>query len=146
MRIPNVTFKGVIKICYVYISKINDMKYLEHIDKFFIEFIALIIFVIGYIIIQKKQNFKLTLQYCLYSYGIAILLLSLTIPSIFPGYPEDISDLENKKRLLYHLQRNNEALVQTTEAIRQMALLTFALLLTIISNVIKHFKIENSSK
>ncbi|WP_353083486.1 hypothetical protein [Flavobacterium sp.] len=122
------------------------MKYLEHIDKFFIEFIALIIFVIGYIIIQKKQNFKLTLQYCLYSYGIAILLLSLTIPSIFPGYPEDISDLENKKRLLYHLQRNNEALVQTTEAIRQMALLTFALLLTIISNVIKHFKIENSAK
>jgi hypothetical protein len=92
------------------------------------------------------NNLKLSLQYLLYSYGIAIALLSITIPTVFSGYPYDISDLENKKRLLYHLKKTNETLAETTETIRFMALLTFGTLLTVISKIIKYFKLDNSAQ
>ena len=139
-----VTFKVIIKICYVYISKINFMEFLEKLDTFYLKIGLLLVFVVGYLIIQRKKNLKLTLQYLLLSYGIAILLISCSIRHISPGYPYEISDLENKKRLLYHLQKNNEALVQMTEAFRDMAFLTFIFLTSIISKIIKNFKIDNS--
>lgn len=104
----------------------------------------MIVFAIGYFIVARQNNLKWTLQYHLYSYGIMMLLLAISIPHVFPGYPNDISDLENKKRLLYHLQRNSEALHQTTEAIREMVLITFLLLFSLISKIIKHFKIDKS--
>ena len=144
MRNVIVTFKEIIKICYVYISKINFMEFLEKLDTFYLKIGFLLVFVVGYLIIQRKKNLKLTLQYLLLSYGIAILLISFSIRHIFPGYPYEISDLENKKRLLYHLQKNNEALVQMTEAFRDMAFLTFIFLTSIISKIIKNFKIDNS--
>ena len=122
------------------------MNFLVGIDTFYIKIGFLIIFIIGYLIIQRKNNLKLTLQYVLYSYGIAILLLSLTISHIFPGFPHDVSELENKKKLLYHLQRNNEALVETIQAFRDLVFITFLVLVAIISKIIKHFKLENSSK
>lgn len=122
------------------------MNFLVEIDTFYIKIGFLIIFIIGYLIIQRKNNLKLTLQYVLYSYGIAILLLSLAIPHIFSGFPHDVSDLENKKKLLYHLQRNNEALVETIQAFRDLVFITFLVLVAIISKIIKHFKLENSSK
>ena len=122
------------------------MNFLAEPDKFYIKIGFLIIFIIGYLIIQKKNNLKLTLQYVLYSYGIAILLLSLTISHIFPGFPHDLSDLENKKKLLYHLQRNNDALVEITEAFRDLVLITFLFLVAIISKIIKYIKLENSPK
>lgn len=122
------------------------MSFLAEPDKFYIKIGVLIIFVIGYFIIQKKNNLKLTLQYVLYSYGIAILLLSLAIPHIFSGFPHDVSDLENKKKLLYHLQRNNDALAETTQAFRDLVFITFLFLVAIISKIIKHFKLENSAE
>ena len=144
MRNVIVTFKEIIKICYVYISKINFMEFLEKLDTFYLKIGLLLVFVVGYLIIQRKKNLKLTLQYLLLCYGIAILLISFSIRHISPGYPYEISDLENKKRLLYHLQKNNEALVQMTEAFRDMAFLTFIFLTSIISKIIKNFKIDNS--
>ena len=122
------------------------MSFFAELDKFYIKIGFLIIVVIGYLIIQKKNNLKLTLQYVLYSYGIAILLLSLTISHIFPGFPHDVSELENKKKLLYHLQRNNDALVEITEAFRDLVLITFLFLVAVISKIIKYFKLENSPK
>lgn len=122
------------------------MNFLVGIDTFYIKIAFLIIFIIGYLIIQKKNNLKLNLQYVLYSYGIAILLLSLSIPHVFSGFPLDVSDLENKKKLLYHLQRNNEALVETTQAFRDLVFITFLFLVVIISKIIKHFKLENSAE
>ncbi len=128
----------------MFTSKINFMEFLEKLDTFYLKIGLLLVFVVGYLIIQRKKNLKLTLQYLLLSYGIAILLISCSIRHIFPGYPYEISDLENKKRLLYHLQKNNEALVQMTEAFRDMAFLTFIFLTSIISKIIKNFKIDNS--
>jgi hypothetical protein len=139
-----VSFKEIIKIYYVYISKINFMEFFEQLDRFYIQFGLLLVFAIGYFFVQRKNNFKLMLHYLLFVYGIAILLLSLTIPHVFSGFPYDVSDLENKKRLLYHLQRNNEALVQTTEAFRELVFITFMILVTVIAKIIKHFKIDNS--
>jgi len=139
-----VSFKEIIKIYYVYISKINFMEFFEQLDRFYIQFGLLLVFAIGYFFVQRKNNFKLILHYLLFVYGIAILLLSLTIPHVFSGFPYDVSDLENKKRLLYHLQRNNEALVQTTEAFRELVFITFMILVTVIAKIIKHFKIDNS--
>ncbi len=140
-----VTFKVIIKICYVCIL-IFFMNFLEKLDTFYLKIGLLLVFVVGYLIIQRKKNLKLTLQYLLLSYGIAILLISCSIRHISPGYPYEISDLENKKRLLYHLQKNNEALVQMTEAFRDMAFLTFIFLTAIISKIIKNFKIDNSAE
>jgi hypothetical protein len=122
------------------------MRFLEKIDLLYWVMGLLIVFIIGHLIIQRKNDLKLTLQYWLYSYGIAILLLSFRIPHVFQGFPYDVSDLENKKRLLYHLQRNNEALVQTTESIRHMALITFLFLISVINKIIKHFKMEQQTK
>ena len=122
------------------------MDFFEDINKFYIKIGFLIIFCIGYLIIQRKNNLKLNLQYVLYSYGIAILLLSLSIPHVFSGFPDDVSDLENKQKLLYHLQRNNDALIETTQAFRDFVFITFLALVAVISKIIKHFKLENSSK
>ena len=120
------------------------MDFLEQIDTLYIKFGLMIVILIGHFIVARQNNIKLSLQYYLYAYGIIILLLSLSIPHVFSGYPQDISDLENKKRLLYHLQRNNEALSQTTQAIREMAFITFLLLVSVISKIIKYVKIDKS--
>ncbi|MCX6173062.1 MAG: hypothetical protein NT048_09545 [Flavobacterium sp.] len=122
------------------------MEFLEQLDRLYIHFGLYLVFAIGYFFVQRKNNFKLMLHYLLFVYGIAILLLSLTIPHVFSGFPYDVSDLENKKRLLYHLQRNNEALVQTTEAFRELIFITFLILVTVIAKIIKHFKIDNSAQ
>jgi hypothetical protein len=120
------------------------MKFLEQIDSIYSEYSFLLIFLIGHFIVQRKNDLKLTLYYRLYSYGIAILLLSTKIPYISHGFPYDISDLENKKRLLNYLQENNEALYQTTSAIRDIVFITFLFSFLIIEPIIKQYKIDKS--
>jgi len=115
-------------------------------NKFNIEIIVFVVFVIGYYFVQRMNDLKLTLQYLLYSYGIAILSLTITIPNVFQGYPFVISDLENKKTLLYHLQKNNDALADSIDTMKQIAFLTFSFLTAIISKIIKHYKLEDSPK
>jgi hypothetical protein len=122
------------------------MDFLESIDKSYYFLVFGTIFIIGFIIVQKKNNLKLTLQYLLSSYGIVILLFSISIPYVFPGYPYEISDIENKKRLLYHLQRNNEAIVKTTETIRDLAFITFIFIAVVINKIIKHLKLDKSDE
>lgn len=120
------------------------MKFLQYIDTFYIQIALIIVFIIGHFIVKRKKDLKLTLQYHLWFYGIIMLLLSISIPHVFSGYPYDISDLENKKRLLYHLQKNNEAVVKTTESIRMMGFITFIFLLSSISNIVKYLKLDKS--
>ena len=78
-------------------------------------------------------------------YKIAIFLLSLLIPHVFKGYFYEVSNLI-KKRLLYHLQRNNEANEKITEVILRIVLQTIIFLLSTIDLIIKHFKIEKSAE
>lgn len=120
------------------------MDFLGRMDTLYIKLGLMIVFAIGYFIVARQNNLKLKLQYFVYSYAIVIFLLSLTIPHVFTGFPQDISDLDNKKRLLYHLQRNNEAIVKTTEAIRDMVFITFIMLISSISNIVKYLKIGKS--
>lgn len=120
------------------------MKFLEQIDEFYLKMGFLAVFLIGHFIVQRKNNLKLTLYYRLYSYGIAILLLSMKIPHVFAGFPYDISDLENKTKLLNYLQENNEDLYQTTSAIREIVFVTFLFLMSIIGPIIKLYKIDKS--
>lgn len=120
------------------------MEFLENANKFYIEIGLLIVFLIGNFIVTRKDNLKLTLQYYLYSYAIAILLLATSIPYVYPGFPDTISDLENKKMLLHHLHKNSEALAETREVITQMAFLTFILMVSVVSKIIKNFKLDKS--
>lgn len=122
------------------------MDFLDQVDSFYIKMGVMIAFALGYFLVTKRNNLKWTLQYLLYSYGIMMLLLSITIPHVFPGYPDDMLALENKKRLLYNLQKNSEALAETTQVVREMALLTFALLVSVVSKIIKHYKLEKSAE
>ena len=120
------------------------MKFLEQIDEFYLKMGFLVIFLIGHFIVQRKNDLKLTLYYRLYSYGIAILLLSTKIPYVSHGFPYDISDLENKTKLLNYLQENNEDLYQTTRAIREIVFVNFLFLMSIIGLIIKLYKIDKS--
>ena len=120
------------------------MKFLEQIDEFYLKMGFLVIFLIGHFIVQRKNDLKLTLYYRLYSYGIAILLLSTKIPYVSHGFPYDISDLENKTKLLNYLQENNEDLYQTTRAIREIVFVNFLFLMSIIGPIIKLYKIDKS--
>ena len=120
------------------------MNSLEQIDGFYIKMCVLAVFALGHFIVGRKNNLKLTLQYLLYSYGIMILLLCTSNPNVFPGYPDTFSDLENKKMLLYHLHKNNEALSQLIEVVREMAFITFLILVSVVSKIIKYFKLDQS--
>ena len=65
--------------------------------------------------------------------------------AILTGHTEDYkSGLENKKRLLNYLQENNEALYQTTSAIRDIVFITFLFSFLIIEPIIKQYKIDKS--
>ncbi len=122
------------------------MEFLESIDKRYYYIFFGIIFIIGHFIVQRKDDLKLSLKYYLFSYGIVILLFSSSLPYVFRGYPHNVSDLDDKKMLLYHLQENNDALAETIRAVRKMASITFVFIVVIIINVIRHLKIEKSAK
>ena len=60
------------------------------------------------------------------------------------GFPEDVSDIESKEKLLKYLQDYNQAIVKTTEAVHWMIFITTFWLISIISSIIKHFKLDKS--
>jgi len=148
MRNVNVTFKEVIKICYVYISKINFMDFLENIDRIYYVILFVVIFIIGHFIVNRKNDFKSTLQFRLIFYGVVMSFILFSLPSTPSlasfGYPNAIEDIEDKQKLLKYLQDYNEALVKTTEAVYWMIFITVFWLVSIISSIIKHFKIDKS--
>jgi hypothetical protein len=120
------------------------MDFLENIDKLYISLVIGIVYIIGEIIVQRKKSLKLTLKYRLTFYVIVIGIITISIPHVFLGFPYDISDLENKKMILYHLQTNNEALVRMTEAFREMFFITNIFAFSIIMPIIKYLKIDKT--
>ena len=118
------------------------MEFLEGIDTLYYYIFFGIIFLIGRTIVEKKDDLKLSLKYYLYSYGVMMLLFYISLPHVFPG---SITDLKSKM-LLYYLQKNNDALAQTTEIVRMMAFMTFIFISMIIGKIINHLKIEKSVK
>lgn len=121
------------------------MEYFENLDSFYVDLALLVVFALGSFV-TRKHPLKARLQYGLYFYGVVILLLSLRIPFVFKGFPYEISDLDNKKRLLYHLQKSNEALLATTEVLRKFVFVTFIFFLSNIKAIINHLKVEKSSE
>ncbi|MGV9002451.1 hypothetical protein [Flavobacterium sp.] len=120
------------------------MDFIQNIDSGYLAFGLFIVFLIGHFIVQREKSIKLTLQYRLISYVIVIGFITLSIPHVFPGWFKDVSDLETKK-LLYHLKRNHEALVKTTEAIRTIFFVTLIFAFSVILPIIKHFKLEKAT-
>lgn len=150
MRNVNVTFKEIIKICYVYISKIYLIEFLENLDSTYYFIFFGVVFIVGYFIIKRQNNFKLMLQFRLIFYGFVMAFMLFWLPSTPSlasfGYPADIDDIENKQKLLKYLQDYNEAIVKTTEVVYWMIFITVFWFVSIISSIIKHFKIDKSAE
>lgn len=150
MRNVNVTFKEIIKICYVYISKIYVIEFLENLDSTYYFIFFGVVFIVGYFIIKRQNNFKLMLQFRLIFYGFVMAFMLFWLPSTPSlasfGYPADIDDIENKQKLLKYLQDYNEAIVKTTEVVYWMIFITVFWFVSIISSIIKHFKIDKSAE
>ena len=109
-----------------------------------------VVFIVGYFIIKRQNNFKLMLQFRLIFYGFVMTFMLFWLPSTPSlasfGYPADIDDIESKQKLLKYLQEYNEAIVKTTEVVHWMIFITVFWFVSIISSIIKHFKIDNSVK
>ena len=150
MRNVNVTFKEIIKICYVYISKIYVIEFLENLDSTYYFIFFGVVFIVGYFIIKRQNNFKLMLQFRLIFYGFVMAFMLFWLPSTPSlasfGYPADIDDIENKQKLLKYLQDYNEAIVKTTEVVYWMIFITVFWFVSIISSIIKNFKIDKSAE
>ncbi len=126
------------------------MDYLENLDSIYYVLIFGSIFTIGYLIIKRQDNFKLMIQYRLIIYGIIMVFIWYTLPSTPSldsfGYPNNIDDIENKQKLLKYLQDYNHAIVKTTEALYWVIFFTVFWFISVVSSIIKHFKLEDSSK
>jgi hypothetical protein len=90
------------------------------------------------------------LQFRLIFYGFVMAFILFWLPST-PSlasfdYPADIDDIENKQKLLKYLQDYNEAIVKTTEVVYWMIFITVFWFVSIISSIIKHFKIDKSAE
>lgn len=122
----------------------------ENIDSLYLLIGLLVVFVIGHFIVQRQKSFKLTLQYRLAFYGLIMMILWFSLPitpslSTF-GYPEDVSDIESKEKLLKYLQRYNVAIVKTTEVVHHMIFITTFWFVAIISSMVKYMKLEKAEK
>jgi hypothetical protein len=124
------------------------MEFLKNLDSTYYFIFFGVVFIIGYFIIQRQNNFKLMLQFRLIFYGFVMAFMLFWLPSTASlasfGYPSDIDDIENKQKLLKYLQDYNEAIVKTTEVVHWMIFITVFWFVSIISSIIKHFKIDNS--
>ena len=128
--------------------KLIFMEFLEEVDSTYVVIALAVVFLIGHFIVQRQNSLKLTLQYRLIFYGLVMVILLFHLPitpslSTF-GYPMDISDVANNKKLLKYLQEYNEAIVKTTEVVNWMIFITVFWFVSIISSMIKHFKLEKS--
>ncbi|WP_396176179.1 hypothetical protein [Flavobacterium sp.] len=126
------------------------MEFLENLDSTYYFIFFGVVFIVGYFIIKRQNNFKLMLQFRLIFYGFVMAFMLFWLPSTPSlasfGYPADFDDIENKQKLLKYLQDYNEAIVKTTEVVYWMIFITVFWFVSIISSIIKHFKIDKSAE
>jgi len=118
---------------------------IRNIDSLYVGTALLLVFIIGQLIVERKNSLKLTLQFRLVFYIVVVGIIMLSIPTVFSGWYEEVSDLETKT-LLYQLKRDHDALVRTTEAFHHLFLVTVLFASLIVTPIIKHYKIDDSVK
>ena len=107
-----------------------------------------IAFIIGHLIIQRKNSFKLTLQYRLFCCGIIMFILFFSLPRT-PWVATisshlDFNDIKNKEIFLNYLEKSNDTIDRLIDIIQIMIFMTLFCFITIVSSIIKHFKIDKS--
>ena len=116
----------------------------------YVVFGLLIVFVIGHITVQRRESIKLTLQYRLYFYGLVMIILWFQLPSMpslaLLGHHGEINALANNERLLNYLQHCNDAMDDIKHVVHFMIFITVFWLVSIVSSIIKHFKLEKTSE
>lgn len=128
----------------------NFMNYLQNLDSIYICLVLLSMFIIRHLIVQRKNDLKLTLQFRLIFYGVLMFIFLFSLPSTPSlasfGYPDNNEDIQNSKKLLHLLQDYNKALVKTTEVLHWMIFITVFWFVSVVSTIIKHFKLQKSLK
>jgi hypothetical protein len=82
-------------LCLQFKNKFYD--YLENFDSTYYFIFFLVVFIVGYFIIGRQNNFKLILQFRLIFYGLVMVFMLFWLPSSPSlasfGYPADIDDI-----------------------------------------------------
>jgi len=126
------------------------MNFMEELNYVYVLAIVIIVFVVGELIVRRKNSLKLTLQFRLVFYGFVMVILYLSFPRIPSlasiGSHMDLNDNENKERLLTYLEKSNDVLHSLIEKVKLMIFITVFWLISIIISIIKHFKLESGQK
>jgi hypothetical protein len=118
---------------------------IRNIDSTYVGIALLLAFIIGHLIVDRKKSLKLTLQFRLVFYIVVVGIIMLSLPTVFTGRFENVSDLETKT-LLYNLKRDHEALARTTDGFHHLFFVTILFASLIVTPIIKHYKIDDSIK
>lgn len=128
----------------------NIIEQIEHIESSYLIVGLFILFFIGYFIIKRKDDLKLTLQYRLIWYGIVMVIFLFLLPrapwTATISSHMDLSNPENQERFLNYLQKSNDAIDRIAEIVHFMIFITVFWLVSLISSIIKHFKLEKSTE
>ena len=126
------------------------MDFLEKIELPYLIIGSLIVFLIGYFVIKRQDNFKLMLQYRLVLYGIVMVVLLFSLPRspwvATISSHMDLSDNGNKERFLNYLQQSNDAIDRIVDIINMMIFFTVFWFVYIVSSIIKHFKLDKPTE
>ena len=126
------------------------MDFIECIDVSYLFIGLFIAFGIGYYFIWRKDDLKLKLQYQLIWYGIVMIILLFSLPrapwTATISEHMDLNNNENQERFLIYLQKTNDAIDRIAEVIYFMIFITTFWLVSLISSIIKHFKLEKSAE
>ncbi len=116
----------------------------------YVVFGLLVLFIVGHLIVQRRQSMKLTLQYRLVCYAVVMIILWFQLPSIpwlaSIGNQDEVIAIGKNEKLLDYLQRCNDTLNEIKQVVHFMIFITVFWLVSIISSIIKHFALEKTEK
>lgn len=126
------------------------MDFLEKIELPYLIIGLLIVFLIGYFVIKRQDNLKLMLQYRLILYGLVMVVLLFSLPRspwvATISLHMDLSDNENKERFLNYLQKSNDATDRIIDIVHMMIFFTAFWFVSIVSSIVKHFKLDKPTE
>ena len=122
------------------------MDFIQNIDSGYLAFGLFIVFLIGYFIVQRRDDLKLTLQYRLICYAIVMVILLFSLPRMpwtaTISSHMDLNDTESKEPFLNYLEKSNDTIERIIDIVRLMIFVTVFWFISIISSMIKHFKLQ----